>query len=299
LTIGEKIDGGINYFKGGGFRSDVGAATSRASAAAGRLGDQIKQGGLSTLDSIKGRVINIDTSPGAGTHKSAESDWRVRVSPAPATSEIISFKSIFMTPLAETNGVIFPYTPQITMQHNAKYGVESLTHSNYSTVFYQSSDVGAITVQGDFSVQNIEEGRYLFAAIHFFRTCTKMFFGQDRIAGTPPPLLFLNGYGAPYLPNVPCVITNFNHTMPGDVDYVEVEFSETRTVKPKYDWSGGPVNDTVVKTNHSVRLPTLSQISITLQPVYSRSNIHKNFGLEKYAQGDLVQVPGSNQGGFI
>jgi hypothetical protein len=204
-----------------------------------------------------------------------------------------------MSPLQDTNGVVFPYTPQFSMSHSAKYGVENLTHSNYPVVYYQGSEVSAITITGDFTVQNMAEGRYLMAAIHFFRSCTKMFFGADSIAGTPPPLVFLNGYGSPYLPNVPCVVTNFTHTMPQDVDYINVPMTRSTTTQPKYDWSGGPTEPITTIDKATVRLPTMSSISVILQPVYSRRNIYENFSLDKYAKGELTKGPSDNQGGFI
>lgn len=272
----------------------------RLQEGAGRLGGAIAKGGKQALDSIKGQVLNIDMQSGDKQTLSPDSDWRVRVSLAPASSSYFKYSdSIFMSPLQETNGVIFPYTPQISVSHSAKYGVESLTHSNYPIVYYQSSEVGAITINGDFSVQNMAEGRYLMAAIHFFRSCTKMFFGGDSIAGTPPPLVFLNGYGAPYLPNVPCVVTQFNHTMPSDVDYINVPMTRSTTTQPKYDWSGGPTEPITTIDKATVRLPTMSTLSVTLQPVYSRRNIYENFSLDKYAKGDLTKGSTSDSGGFI
>ena len=244
---------------------------------AGRLGSAIQKGGKQALDNIKGQVLNIDMNSGSKQTLSADNDWRVRISLAPASSSYFKYSdSIFMSPLQETNGVIFPYTPQFTMSHSAKYGVESLTHSNYPIVYYQSSEISPITISGDFTVQNMAEGRYLMAAVHFFRSCTKMFFGADSIAGTPPPLVFLNGYGAPYLPNVPCVLTTFSHTMPQDVDYINVPMTRSTTTQPKYDWSGGPTEPITTIDKATVRLPTMSSISVTLQPVYSRRNIYEN-----------------------
>lgn len=265
-----------------------------------RLGSSIAKGGLDALDNIKGQILNIDTKTGSKQTLSPENDWRVRVSLASQSSSYFQFKdSIFMAPLQETNGVIFPYTPSIQMSHSAKYGVESLTHSNYPIVYYQSSEVSAITISGDFTVQNYAEGQYLMAAVHFFRSCTKMFFGADPNAGTPPPLVFLNGYGAPYLPNIPCVVTSFSHTMPQDVDYINVPMTRATTTSPAYNWSGGPAQPITTIDKATVRLPTMSSISISLQPVYSRKNVYENFSLNKYASGDLTKGPDSNQGGFI
>jgi len=204
-----------------------------------------------------------------------EEDWRVRISVQPA------IQNIFYTyPLVPTNGVIFPYTPAVTINHVARYGTSQLTHSNYTSYFYEGSEVQNITINGEFTVQNIAEGQYLIAVIQFFRSCTKMFYGASALAGTPPPMVFLDGYGGTYLPHVPCVITQFSHTMPADVDYVNIPVVNL----------GGLA---------TTRLPTNSTLAITLQPVYSRNNVSRNFTVEQFAQGAYLNTNSKTSGGFI
>ena len=197
-------------------------------------------------------------------------DWRVRI--RLGTQADYFYRAAdkgLLEPLDFTDGVIFPYTPAISVSHNARYGSQNLTHSNYTNYFYEGSEVQAITVAGDFTVQNEEEGRYVMACIYFFRAATKMFFGQGVHAGNPPPMVFLNGYGKPYFSDLPCVITNFTHTMPADVDYINVPFGV-----------------------EEARMPTNSTISVSLQPIYSRRKMTQ-FDLEKFSKGDLLT------GGFI
>jgi hypothetical protein len=203
----------------------------------------------------------------------ANEDWRIRVSIGQNSG--LFYKSSdpgTMRPLVETAGVIFPYTPAITVNYSAGYSSQKNTHSNYPSYTYDSSEVQAIQIAGDFTVQNQSEGEYLLAAIYFFRSASKMFYGTGKLAGNPPPVIFLNGYGTQYFPNVPCVLTSFSHTMPSDMDYMEIDSNGTKT-----------------------RLPTSSQIQISLQPVYSRASIAK-FDLENFARGKLLD--GKN-GGFI
>lgn len=238
--------------------------------------------------------LNIGFAYSDGTAIASEDDWRVRVSCSEDMFEHL-FGGPLTIPLRPGRGVIFPYTPQVTVQHTARYGSQQLTHSNYAAFFYEGSEVAAITINGDFTVQNAAEGQYLLAALYFFRAATKMFFGQDQLAGSPPPLLFLDGYGSHYLPHVPCVLTSLTHTMPSDVDYVEfpVDTSLLRYVNEA--WAGGSLTNIT-------RLPTSSQIQLTLQPVYSRANIHNNFTLQGFAQGNLLGGPQSISGipgGFI
>lgn len=229
-----------------------------------------------------GQVFNINFSRTPGIPIAPEQDWRVRISMRPMTAGLFynNEDNAILKPLAETSGLIFPYTPQVTINHSARYTPQQLTHANYNSYFYDGSEIQAISIQGEFTVQSQREGRYLMAAVHYMRACTKMFFGASPLAGTPPPMVFLDGYGAPYLPHVPCVVTSFSHTMPAEVDYIEV------LVGPEY-------------SGILTRLPTSSTLNITLQPVYSRNNIAKNFTLENFNSGALVRTSTDSTGGFL
>lgn len=240
-------------------------------------------------DNIITQALNVAFG-GTGS-VNPDQDWRVRVSLSPMLHSAMVGSSAVLYPLNQTGGVVFPYTPTIQVQHTARYGSTPLTHSNYNSYFYEGSEVQAINITGDFTVQNVVEGQYLLAAIYFFRAATKMFFGTDSLAGTPPPMVFLDGYGTHYLPHVPCVVTSFNHTMPGDVDYVEIPVAQ--------DVSGGLFQQIFGTGNTSfpTRMPTQSQITITLQPVYSRRNIAQNFNMDDFVSGRLIG--GTGPGGFI
>jgi hypothetical protein len=225
-----------------------------------------------------------------GNEVTVTDDWRVRVS-LPADAYYFwrdeGQGNQIMSPLSGTDGVIFPYTPNITVTHAARYGEQKLTHSNYASFFYEGSEVSAITISGEFTVQTPDEGRYLLAAVQFFRSATKMFFGRDinPAAGTPPPLVTLDGYGANYFPSVPCVITSFSHTMPADVDYVEVPTGLDGEEPGRANFTTG------------TRLPTVSTISVTLQPVYSRNQV-ADFSLVEFSSGRLLGANGG-PGRFI
>lgn len=212
---------------------------------------------------------NVVSTTGA---VSIENDWRVRVSVGDTSNIFYQDSSAgVLAPLKNTKGVIFPYTPTITMAYTANYSSSKTTHSNYPAYFYDNSEVQAINVSCDFTVQNITEGQYLLACIYFFRSATKMFYGTGNLAGNPPPVLFLDGYGSHYLPHVPCILTSFQHTMGAEVDYLEIPTA-----------------------TGSTRLPTTSQIQISLQPVYSRKSI-AGFDLKAFARGELVK----GKGGFV
>ena len=147
---------------------------------------------------IGGAKININLNGGAP-------DWRVRISLADSAKYFYNAQSPadrgIMSPLfssATQNGVIFPYTPQVQITHTANYSQQKFTHSNYPGYFYENSEVAAISITGDFTVQNVIEGQYLLAVITFLRSATKMWFGNSKEKsnlGFPPPMVFLSGYG--------------------------------------------------------------------------------------------------------
>ena len=290
-------------------------------------------GGLSGLAK---NTPNIGFSGGAaegGASAAGEDDWRVRLSLADNATifyKDTSTQNSIMAPLVETNGVIWPYTPSIQVSHVANYSTAVLTHSNYSAHFYNNSDVNDITVSGEFTVQSVEEGQYLMAAIYFLRASTKMFFGQGTNMGNPPPILFLDGYGSHYFPHVPCVITNFTHNLSNDVDYLQVPITQTSLEDVVLTAPDNPNGSVDLATNSitgskgetfipdmgrgtrpqkivnsqkftsivsTTRVPTASTVSVTLRPVYSRKNLHDRFNLNDFAQGKLIGT--KDFGGFL
>ena len=285
--------------------------------------------------------IGFQNQSGTGTATAAgEDDWRVRLSLAEGSNifyKDTSTQNSILAPLIETNGVIWPYTPQVTISHVANYNPVQLTHSNYSAQFYNNSDVADIQISGDFTVQSIEEGQYLMAVIYFMRASTKMFFGSGANVGNPPPILFLDGYGSHYFPHVPVVVTNFTHTMPNEVDYLQIPVSVTtledvpvepdnsnigqggglsdlNQYAPNYNSTGTAAGDAKLAANNArsnatrtqfktltstSRVPTNSTVSVTLRPIYSRKNLHDRFNLNDFAQGKLVADKDKGFGGFL
>lgn len=249
-------------------------------------------------------------------------DWRVKLSLANDATYFYKTGTDagLLEPLRQSGGVIFPYTPSISVTHAARYNSQALTHSNYTNYSYEGSEVQSITIAGEFTAQNNVEAAYVLACIQFFRAATKMWFGAGA-SGNPPPMVFLNGYGTHYFPNVPCVVTSFQHTLPSDVDYISAITADTNEyssesrrlasytiedvnqssaedrrlgiTKPQY-------NPTSRSTNVSTTMiPTTSTLSVTLQPIYSRKNVFENSNLDRFAKGDLIGNPKAGKGGFI
>jgi hypothetical protein len=184
-------------------------------------------------------------------------------------------------PLADTSGVIFPYTPTISIAHRANYDSDQLVHTNYDHLYYKNSNVDSIGLQTKFTANTPDEAAYVLAALHFFRSATKMFYGQDSIAGTPPPVLRLDGYGHQMLDHLPVVCTSFDYSFPEDVDYISAN-----SITSSGSGTGG-VN----------KVPTMMNFNLTFKLVYSRQNLSTQFGLERFASGQLLTNSKPGQGG--
>ena len=258
----------------------------------------------------------------------AAADWRVRLSLAPnATYLYRSASPGILAPLTATNGVIFPYTPSIDTSYQATYDRTELTHSNYKGYFYKGSSVGDVNIRGTFTAQDTKEAQYLLAVIHFFRSVTKMFYGQDNQAGTPPPLVYLSGLGQYQFNNHPCVVTSFGYNLPTDVDYIRangfnniglnLENRRTQSSGPSIGGSLGtviaiidrlsnanlrngslpdvpspvPVNQNVANQNsvNSTYVPTKMDLSISLLPIQTHTQVSQQFSLKGFANGDLLK----------
>jgi hypothetical protein len=264
------------------------------------------------------------TSPDVqfGTSDDSGNEWRVKISINPSSKILYLDPAAsgnvpgLLSPLKFTDGFIFPYVPQVTVSHAANYTSVPLTHSNYAQYFYESSSVASINITGDFTVQNVDEARYFLAGIYFFRACTKMFYGlSGDYQGSPPPIVYLDGYGQHYLPHVPCVVTGFSHTMPNDVDYLEVSTPQSVTTTSQSRTTTGSLgtitlpsvrgtnagSEIITQTINTAfnRVPTASQFNLTLQPVMSRTQAI-GFDYQAFARGGLIVGKGNPfNGGYL
>jgi hypothetical protein len=248
-------------------------------------------------------------------------DWRVRLSLAKNAQYLYNDPNNpgILAPLAKTGGVIFPYMPKIETSYSAEYDAVSLTHSNYKNYFYKGSSVGAVGLTATFTAQDTTEAEYLLAVIHFFRSVTKMFYGQDAQRGAPPPLVFLTGLGAFQFSAHPCVVASFNYSLPSDVDYIRarspnVNGTSLLTRRSRQNLPTDPISGAVKRlsnlfTSQGVTkgaqqdppapptlgkdtptyVPTKMDISLSLLPIQTRSQVSQVFSLKSFANGDLIK----------
>lgn len=249
----------------------------------------------------------------------SKNDWRVRLSLTPEANYLYKAPDPgILAPLKETDGVLFPYLPSISVSYSAQYNSDNLTHNNYTMYSYSSSSVGTVSISCDFTAQDTFEANYLLAVIHFFRSMTKMFYGKDQNPklGTPPPLCYLFGMGEFQFNAHPLVITSFQYSLPTDVDYIRTNSARflpgvnqgglvtksNSTERLTGVGPGGkpmPAKFNNMQTGENITyVPTHMSLSINAHPIVSRNDISNNFSLRDYATGKLLQGTKNKRGGM-
>lgn len=236
---------------------------------------QNRQGGGNPLAGIAQDVISQFGSGGQGFNIGAQSffgggaefttasgqggpsDARVRLSAKSAYTDGFQGPG---APLRATNGIIFPYTPNISVSHQVEYSTYELVHTNYQQHAYSKTRNPAIQIQAVFPSQTPEEAVYTVGVLHFLRVASKMNFGQSNNPGTPPPVLEFSGYGTYNFNRVPVLIGNFTLSYEDGVDYISFD--------------------------NNLQIPTIMSIAIDLLPQYSPAR-QNEFSIESFANGSL------------
>jgi hypothetical protein len=227
-------------------------------------------------------------------------DWRVQLS--------IPFNfflnSAILAPLKDAGGLIFPYTPTINISHTATYNSEPITHQNFQFLSYQNSSVQAITITAPFYVEDATQAAYWIGVVQFLRSVTKMYTSETSEAGSPPPILSLNGYGDFVFKNVPVVVTSFGLQLDSDCDYITTEpkagmdlTNVNSIIGAASTGASGLISGattTLYNTfvSNVAHVPTKSTITISLQPIYSRESA-RTFSLTTFVQGGYIS------GGYV
>lgn len=317
----------------------VNGAVNTASALASSLATPLSSGqygtaarlALSGLPAAGEAVGDLASAVASFGGDANANDWRVRLSLANWSS----FRSSpVLSPLKDAGGLIFPYTPTISIASAATYTSINTIHTNYTFRAFQNSDPGNITIKASMPVEDPTQGLYWIACVHYLRSLTKMFAGNDPKAGNPPPIIFLNGYGNYVFKNVPVIVSNFNVELPNDCDYIGVNVvgsaaGAAQGISDSINGLAGAVGDTlggaipglsgVTDTISSIaggvsqvaalagtfgiggttsggvsHVPTKSNFSVVLTPVYSRTSA-RNFSLDRFVTGGYL----NNSFGYI
>ena len=214
-------------------------------------------------------------------------DYRAKIQPMgkdfKSMEHILGPKSSdnILRPLWDTQGLMFPYTPMIQVQHaNVNYGNYELAHTNYDYFAYQKTSSPTATVTGVFGAHTQAEAEYMMAAIHFLRVVTKSNFGlQDDNRGTPPPKLAFSAYGDAMFNRTPVFVRTVAFGLDQDVDYVPV-----RTTNRDGN-TGDAVLDEMLKNSY---VPLVLNIFVDIMVAPNPSKIRDEFNLEEFRTGGLL-----------
>ena len=231
------------------------------------------------------RLANSHLNPGGENSRVADgkvatarfgsdNDTRARLALSPGSGSILykDPSNELLSPLTSTDGVVWPYTPTINVGYTASYAGNQVVHNNYASQSYGQSMVEQIVCVGQFTANTPSEAEYLLSVLHFLKSATKSFFGQDTNRGTPPPVLRFSAHG-PYMFNsVPVVIANTTQDFENTIDYINAKVG-----------AGG--RDFGIDS--TTKVPSLITINVTMLPVISRT-AQTRFSLEKYAKGGLI-----------
>jgi hypothetical protein len=259
---------------------------------------------------------NQETISNLSQQMPTNTDWRVILRLAPGSTYLYNAADAgLLQPLKVTNGVIFPYTPTIVVGYKATYSSYDLTHSNYRGYFYQNSNAEALNLTATFTAQSTADAAYVLAVIHFFRSVTKMFYGQDAQRGSPPPLVFLSGLGSYQYNNHPCLVQSFNYTLPAEVDYISSGSPNNlglnlQPLQNLYSTTLNAVAPTATRLaaallpagaqnaipaplqsllSNPTYVPSKLDIQLSLLPVQSRAQVSRQFSLKGFANGQLLK----------
>lgn len=226
--------------------------------------------GSGYLKELEDKYLNAG---GNNVSSTSSEDPRIRIRALGRDSQIL-YSGDILGILAETDGVIFPYTPTIgNLSWNANYQSIDVVHNNQEFYGYKNSSALQLTISGQFTAVNERETKYTFAALHFFRSCTKMRFGvnePEETRGLPPPVLSLSGYGPMMFNDLPVILTS-----------VTTDYNPNCDLVPVYSNSGGII----------AWIPVLQTITISVTSQLTPEQT-RQFNYADYVSGSLISRGG-------
>jgi hypothetical protein len=229
----------------------------------------------STFDPNSVTVVGNPTS-GASTN-----DMRIRLRAmrgqedviygASSTNNLLSMLHPVSAPTGGTDGLLFPYTPSISVNQEVDYrDIGSMTHTIGDILSYNHTPSVKLDVTATFTVQNQREGMYALAALHFLRTVSKMYFGEidakNGLAGLPPPILIFTGYGDFMFNNLPVIVKSHSYSLDKSMNMITITTPE-----------GGTAS-----------LPSMFDITISLQVQQTPTAMRTVFSLDSFRTGELM-----------
>lgn len=218
-------------------------------------------------------------------------DRRIRLTPKATINDVFG-TNLFgpMAPLRETNGILFPYTPEIAISQAPDYQSLGLTHTNQDWYYYTRTPSLIIGLSNCiFTSSTVAEAKYTFAVIHFLRSVIKMEFGVQARArgksGLPPPLFNFSGYGDGMFNKIPVILKDYTYSLPNDVDYVRIKQNDIIQ-------TGDTDASSSTLPGWSAWVPLILNLNITLIVQNVPQKWRDEFDLAKFKNGDFIKSGG-------
>ncbi len=243
-------------------------------------------------------------------------DRRIRLRPKDAAAKYVygtvsnagTNQSSILAMLQNTNGMVWNYTPIISEQRTVNYDTEQPVHTNSGYNSYKNTSNTVITIQGSFYASTGMEAMYTLACMHFIRSMSLMDFGRQAavsqnqdfaVAGAPPPVLLLSGYGRYVYNDIPVIIKSYSFSYPDDVSYIQVPVD---TSTDGYNYGDSATRQyfenlrTTGTTNpeNEVWVPQKMTITLQLEQQPTPDFMTTKFNLNAFKRGELLR-----KGGFI
>lgn len=205
--------------------------------------------------------------PSSSSNKAGvNSDPRAILKPKSGAMQFYLNGGELLKPLQQTNGLVFPYTPDVTFGATSDFMAPDMTHTNYKYNSWKESYPKDIRLSAAiFTAQTVDEAKYMVSALHFL-SCVKLgMFGNSPKVGSPPPVLEFSYLGPHMFKNVPVVLIDYEYLLPKEVDYIPVSI-------------GGSTSSVPVKL----------ELNIILRPTYNTSDV-RQFNVQKFINGDYIK----------
>ena len=241
-------------------------------------------------------------------------DRRIRLRPKTAGANYVygdfgnSSEPTLLSFLRPTNGLVWTVTPTVTEQRSVQYETQSPIHTNSNYNNYKNTTNTVFTIQGEFYANTAAEAMYALACVHFIRSVSLMGFGRQAasannpelaIAGAPPPILLLSGYGRYTYNDIPVILKAYNFTYPNDVSYIQVPLNSSDSTFNLSDMDSRKFFEQLRSTGYmnpqdEVWVPQKISVTLQLEEQPTSDYMTKKFNLNAFKRGELLR-----NGGFI